>query len=68
MAPVKDQEWMEAVVVEALLAKAERQNSNCFKFELLCQWPKALNLRLGLGVKWGEYMIDEGRSLRALNA
>ena len=53
MAPVENAEWMEGVVAEALQANVARRD--CFKFELELLGPKALDYRVGLRVKWGEY-------------
>jgi WD40 repeat protein len=60
MAPAKDAEWMEGVVAEALRAKAARAEGKDFIFELL--GPKALDRRVGLGVRWGQYL--DGGELR----
>ena len=45
---------MEGVVAEALRAKAARAGGGGFVFELL--GPKALDRRVGLGVRWGQYL------------
>ena len=60
MAPAKDPERMEGVVAEALLARAARREGKDFVFELL--GPKALDRRVGLGVRWGQYL--DGEELR----
>jgi WD40 repeat protein len=61
MAPAEDAEWMEGVVAEALRAKAARGDGLRFLSELL--GPKALDDRVGLGVRWGEYAVGGGRRL-----
>ena len=61
MAPAEDVEWMEGVVAEALRAKAARGDGAVFEFELL--GPKAVDDRVGLGVKWEKYADGGGRRL-----
>ncbi len=61
MAPAEEAKWMEGVVAEAIRAKAAR-GKGCFEFELL--GPKALDLRVGLGVKWWEYADGGERRLK----
>jgi hypothetical protein len=56
----EDADWMKSVVAEAQRAKAARREGAVFEFELLGQ--KALLDRVGLGVRWEEYM--EGQELR----
>jgi hypothetical protein len=53
-------EWMAGVVLEALRAKAARREGAVFESELLGR--KALEDRVGLGVRWEEYR--EGGELR----
>ncbi len=55
-----DQEWMADLVAEALRAKASRREGAAFDLELLGR--KALEDRVGLGVRWEEYR--EGGELR----
>jgi hypothetical protein len=55
MAPAEETEWMKGMVAEALRAKAARENRG-FEFELL--GPKALNHRVGLGLKWGSTRME----------
>jgi hypothetical protein len=54
------QEWMARVVLEALRAKAARREGAVLECELLGR--KALEDRVGLGVRWEEYR--EGGELR----
>jgi hypothetical protein len=61
MTPAEEEEQMEGVVTEALLAKAARENG-VFEFELL--GPKALDHRVRLGLKSGEYTGGCDRRLR----
>jgi WD40 repeat protein len=56
----EDGEWMAGVVAEALRAKAARREGAVFEFEALGR--KALEDRVGLGVRWEEYR--EGGELR----
>jgi WD40 repeat protein len=56
----EDGEWMAGVVAEALRAKAARREGAVFEFEALGR--KALEDRVGLGVRWEEYR--EGGVLR----
>lgn len=56
----QDKEWMAGVVAEALGAKAARREGAVFEFEVLGR--KALEDRVGLGVRWEEYR--EGGELR----
>jgi WD40 repeat protein len=62
MSPADDAEWMEGVVAEALRAKAAGRAGADFEFELL--GPKALDHRVGLGVKWEEYANGGERRLK----
>jgi WD40 repeat protein len=62
MAPAEDAEWMEDVVAEALRAKAAHGGGGGFGLELL--GPKALDHRVGLGVRWGEYAEGGERRLQ----
>jgi hypothetical protein len=52
MAPAEDAEWMQAVVAEALAARAALAGGGGFEPGLL--GPKALDHRVGLGVRWEE--------------
>jgi WD40 repeat protein len=56
----EDGEWMAGVVAEALRAKAARREGAVFELEALGR--KALEDRVGLGVRWEEYR--EGGELR----
>ena len=66
MAPAEDAEWMEGVVAEALRAKAARGSSKRFEPTLL--GPKALDHRVGLGVKWADYLDGGERRLQGHTA
>ena len=55
-----DQEWMAGVVAEALRAKAALREGAVVEFDLLGR--KALEDRVGLGVRWEDYR--EGGELR----
>jgi hypothetical protein len=62
MAPAQDAEWMEGVVAEALLAKAARGDGGGFEFKLLGL--KALDHRVGQGVRWRDYVNGGERHLK----
>jgi WD40 repeat protein len=62
IAAASDAAWMEDVVAEALRAKAARWDGAGFDFKLL--GPKALDDRMGQGVRWIEYADGGGRRLK----
>ena len=62
MAPAEEAEWMEGVVAEALRAKAAR--GDCAGLDLELLGPKALDGRVGLGVRWEEYTDGDERRLK----
>jgi hypothetical protein len=62
MAPKEEAILMKGFVAEALLAKAAQVAGKSFEFKLL--GPKALNNRVVLGVRWGDYEAGGERRLR----
>jgi hypothetical protein len=62
MVPAELADWMKDVVAEALRAKTARWVSERIHLALL--GPKALDDRVGLGVRWIEYADGGGRRLK----
>jgi hypothetical protein len=58
----EDREWMARVVAEALRAKAARREGAVVECELLGR--KAVEDRVGLGVRWEEYREGGGAAAR----